>query len=83
MILPQLIHYLFLVYTLMILARILSSWIPELQRLSIMYYVFQWTEPYLGFFRRILPPLGMFDISPIVALFALHFLEQFLIMLVI
>jgi YggT family protein len=30
-------------------------------------------EPYLQPFRSIIPPLGMIDISPIVAIFALNF----------
>lgn len=29
-------------------------------------------EPWLGIFRRYIPPIGMIDISPIVAIFALY-----------
>jgi YggT family protein len=29
-------------------------------------------EPYLRLFRRVLPPLGPVDVSPIVAVFALY-----------
>jgi uncharacterized protein YggT (Ycf19 family) len=29
-------------------------------------------EPYLGFFRRFIPPLGPIDLSPIVAIFVLN-----------
>ena len=29
-------------------------------------------EPYLGFFRRFIPPLGPIDLSPIVAIFVLQ-----------
>ena len=32
-------------------------------------------EPYLEPFRRIIPPLGMIDISPIVAIFVLKFAD--------
>jgi len=30
------------------------------------------TEPYLGLFRRFIPPIGMIDISPIVAVLVLQ-----------
>ena len=73
-----LVHYLFMIYTLMLLARIIASWVPELNRFRAMYYVHLWTEPYLEFFRRLLPPMGGFDISPILAFFSLSLLEHFI-----
>jgi YggT family protein len=79
----RMIHYAFFTYTLMILARIISSWIPELNRLSIMKYVYKYTEPYLGFFRRIIPPLGMIDLSPLAAFFALRLLEGLVINIIV
>jgi YggT family protein len=33
-------------------------------------------RPYLSFFRRFIPPLGMIDFSPIVAMLALEVLRQ-------
>jgi YggT family protein len=33
-------------------------------------------EPYLRLFRRVIPPLGPLDISPIVAVFALYIAER-------
>ena len=33
-------------------------------------------EPYLRIFRRILPPLGPLDLSPVVAIFALFALKE-------
>ena len=34
------------------------------------------TDPVLEPFRKIIPPLGMFDISPIVVLIILYFLQE-------
>lgn len=65
----------FLVYFLMLIARIVCSWIPELSGYRIMQFVIYYTDPYLNLFRRIIPPLGMIDISPIIAFFALTFIE--------
>jgi YggT family protein len=33
-------------------------------------------EPYLRIFRRFIPPIGMFDLSPIIAIFVLYFLQR-------
>lgn len=72
----HIIDILFQVYTLMILARILGSWIPEWQQYRFMQFLAYYTDPYLNIFRRFIPPLGMIDISPLVAFFALGILKQ-------
>lgn len=79
--LPYLIHLCFSVYTLMIFVRILASWVPEINQYHFMLYVYEYTDPYLNFFRRVIPPLGMFDLSPIVALFSLNILENIILAL--
>jgi uncharacterized protein YggT (Ycf19 family) len=68
------------VYAILILVRILISWIPRIPYnpalRAVLDFVSQVTDPYLNLFRRILPPLGgrgfALDISPIVALLALY-----------
>ncbi len=69
---------LFLVYTIMLFVRILGSWIPELQRTRFMQFISFYTDPYLNFFRSIIPPLGMIDFSPIIAFICLGLIEQML-----
>lgn len=70
------IEKLFLVYTIMLFVRIFSSWLPELQGQRWMQFIAFYTDPYLNIFRRIIPPLGMFDLSPIVAFLALGFIKS-------
>lgn len=70
------IDLLFQVYTIMLLGRIISSWIPEFQNHRIMLFVAHYTDPYLNFFRRFIPPLGMIDLSPIIAFLCLGFIQQ-------
>lgn len=36
-------------------------------------------EPYLGIFRRFIPPLGMFDFSPIIGIFLLGILSRIIV----
>lgn len=73
-----LIEKIFLLYTIMIFVRILGSWIPELQNSRFMQFVAFYTDPYLNFFRRFIPPLGMIDFSPIVAFISLNIIEYFI-----
>lgn len=72
----------FWIYSLLILARILLSWVtmawtlPENAALrALVAFVEDVTEPYLRLWRKIIPPLrsqaGVIDLSPILAIFAL------------
>lgn len=72
----KIVDILFQVYMLMLFARILGSWFPEYQRSRPMLFIAFYTDPYLNIFRRIIPPLGMLDFSPIVAFLCLGFIEQ-------
>lgn len=76
MLLLQIIHNVFLAYTLLLFVRIFGSWFPDFSQTRIMHFVSFYTDPYLNFFRKFIPPLGFLDISPIVAIFALQLLEK-------
>lgn len=79
MILASIIHFVFLTYTFMLFGRIIGSWFPSFQGHPIMRFVNYYTEPYLKIFRKIIPPLGMLDLSPIAAFFALQILEHLIL----
>lgn len=76
MLLLQIISMLFWVYTIMLFVRILSSWFPEYQRHQFFLFIAFYTDPYLNIFRSVIPPLGMIDISPIIAFLCLGFIEE-------
>jgi YggT family protein len=70
-------------YGLLIIAYVLMSWIPVKGALYDVYRVLgSVVEPYLKLFRRIIPPIGMVDISPIVALIALQLVGRALVNLI-
>ena len=69
------------VYTLMILAFIITSWIrlpysPWLNRIQ--RFLYDVCDPFLRLFRRVLPPLGPLDLSPMVAVIALIAIDSIL-----
>jgi YggT family protein len=39
-------------------------------------------EPYLRLFKRFIPPLGMFDFSPIIAIFLLYIVRMIVVNLI-
>ena len=64
-------------YTTLIIVYVLMSWFPVSGIFEEIYRVLgSICEPYLGLFRRIIPPIGMIDISPIVAILVLNMLSS-------
>ena|SRR5207253_390237 len=62
------------VYVLLILAYIVASWIrlPYSVWLNrIQRFLYDVCDPYLRLFRRVLPPLGPLDLSPMLGVIAL------------
>ncbi len=55
-------------YTMMIFLRIIFSWVMISYSNRVMRFLVNTTEPLLGPLRRMIPPVGRFDISPIVAI---------------
>ena len=69
------------VYILMIFAYILTSWVrlpysPWLNRIQ--RFLYDVSEPYLRLFRRVIPPFGPLDISPVVGVLVLVIVQQLL-----
>lgn len=61
------------IYSYALIVYILMSWFPNARDTKIGQLLAAICEPYLEPFRRIIPPIGMIDVSPIVALFVLNF----------
>ena len=62
-----------------LLIRVFSSWFnvgPTSPFFQIINIVYQVTEPILAPIRRVLPRLGMLDLSPMVALLLLTFIRS-------
>ena len=65
-------------YFIVLFARIILSWFPlqpGTALASIASIIYQVTEPVMGPVRRIIPTVGMIDISPIVVFFGLRIIQ--------
>ncbi|EEL49593.1 MULTISPECIES: YggT family protein [Bacillus cereus group] len=60
------------IYSWALIIYILLSWFPGARESTFGDFLSRICEPYLEPFRRFIPPLGMIDISPIVAIIALR-----------
>lgn len=67
-----------------IFARVILSWLRVPPRGTLFVILMEVTEPILGLFRRLIPPLGgVLDLSPIFAFLALDVLRSILLSLLL
>ena len=67
------------VLNILILARVLLSWIPMDRDNPLIAFVYNITEPILGPIRRMVPSVGGLDLSPIIALVLLEVVQRVLL----
>jgi YggT family protein len=72
-----LLHYTFALLRLALIIRVVSSWLRISPYSRWVRWAFAITEPVLRPLRGVIPPLGMIDVTPIIAYFALQLLEYF------
>jgi YggT family protein len=81
---------LFLVYVILIFARIVISFIPRMPYRpwlrAVLDFITETTDPYLNFFRRFLPRIGgggfALDLSPMIGLIVLFVAEAIVVGLI-
>jgi YggT family protein len=76
------IPLLFNLYSFLILARVLLSWINVSPYHPAVVFIYEVTEPVLRPLRNIIPPIGMLDISPIAALILLQIVESIILSII-
>lgn len=74
------INSLFSLFYIVILIRCFLSFVPTIDWCKQPFYTIRLvTDAYLNIFRRIIPPIGMLDISPIIAIIALGIIQNVVI----
>ena len=77
--LAQLLEVVFKIYTLILIVRVLITWVNPDPFNPVVQFLSRVTDPVLEPLRRVIPPLGPFDLSPIVALLLLQAMQHFLV----
>jgi YggT family protein len=78
--LAVIIHYVLTFYLWIVIARAVLSWVNPDPYNSIVRFIYNVTEPVLGWVRRRVPlNFGPVDFSPILVFLAIIFLQQFLV----
>ncbi|MBR1753694.1 YggT family protein [bacterium] len=76
----QVVNNVFYFYFLLIIIRIFLTWIPSIDWYSQPFRaVADATDLYLNIFRRIIPPIGGLDFSPIIAIFVLEIIQRIVV----
>jgi YggT family protein len=76
--LKQIVCQLLTFYYIVLFARVILSWFPlqpGTALASIASIIYQITEPVMGPVRRLIPSVGMIDISPIVVFFGIQIIK--------
>ena len=72
----KIIGFAFRIYELLILIRIILSWVPHDPTNPLIYKLHTITDPFLDLFRPLPLQFGGIDFSPIVALLVLGMIER-------
>ncbi len=76
----QLIYYVLWIFNLVLLARVLLSWFPNVDRSNpVIQLIYTVTEPVLRPIRDLLPQTGMMDLSPLIVFLILQVLMRLLV----
>lgn len=65
-------------WSLAIIGRVLVSWLNISPYNPIVQFLYQVTEPILAPLRRYIPPIGMLDVTPMVALVLIWIVQRIL-----
>jgi uncharacterized protein YggT (Ycf19 family) len=84
------VNALFTVYLILILIRIILSWIPRMPYNpvlnAVVTFIHDVTDPFLRIFRRVIPPIGgggfALDLSPIIAIIVLYIAQAVVVGLI-
>ena len=69
-------------YSLIILIRIFCTWIPNIDWYQQPFrFIREISDVYLNIFRKFIPPIGMIDASPIVAIILLAVIQKLVVTL--
>lgn len=74
------INIFFTLFNYILISRVILSWFNTKPN-NLLRFIFDITDPVLRFSRKILPPIGFIDFSPLIAFLIIDLLRSFIIMI--
>ncbi len=75
----KLLNFALNAYIWIVIGRAVISWVNADPYNAIVRFLVQATEPLLMRIRRVIPPMGGLDLSPVILILAIVFLQSFLV----
>ncbi len=74
----QIVGQIFYVFYLILIARVIISWLPQLRKNAIADMIYKITDPVLAPIKKVLPPLGGLDWSVFVLILLMQMIQNML-----
>ncbi|MBN2012472.1 YggT family protein [candidate division KSB1 bacterium] len=81
--LANLVNLVFNVYMLLIIIRVVLSWVPHDRYNQIIRFIYDSTEPALSRIREFIPPIAGLDLTPMILIFIIYIIKQIVISILI
>ena len=76
--LASVIHLVLILYMYIIIARAVMSWFNPNPYNTIVRFIYQITDPVLNQVRRFIPPIAGLDLSPVIVILIILFIDRFI-----
>lgn len=77
--LASVVHLFLTLYMYVVIARAVMSWFSPNPHNNVVRFIYQVTDPVLDRVRRWIPPISGLDLAPIIVIFAILFIDRFLV----
>ena len=85
--LAHLIDTVFTIYIIILIASVIASWLVKFNVLNtqnqfiytLLGFLYRVTEPVLMQIRRVIPPIGGFDLSPMILVILIYFVRDLIV----
>ena len=74
----ELLNFAFNLYIIIVIVRVIFSWVNPDPNNQVVQFVEKATEPVLSKIRQVVPPISGLDLSPMILIFALYILRGLL-----
>jgi YggT family protein len=75
----EILHLAIMLYIYVVIARVIISWFNINPYNQVVQLIYRITEPPLAWIRRYVPSIAGLDISPVILIFGLIFLDRFFV----